>query len=191
MFVLLLGGALQAGPAIGSPASDAVQARVSISNFGRINDQYYRGAQPKGRDFKDLAELGVKAVIDLTHGDLREEQRLAEEAGMKFYRLPMVTTSRPLPEVVARFLSIVNDPVNQPVYVHCAGGRHRTGVMTAAYRLTHDLWDADRAFEEMRRFDFEGGWINHNALKSFVYEYYGQLKNAAKAAVAAGTLEPR
>ena len=28
---------------------------VRIENFGRVNDRYYRGAQPKGRDFADLA----------------------------------------------------------------------------------------------------------------------------------------
>ena len=38
------------------------------------------------------------------------------------------------------FLKIVNDPKNQPVYVHCVGGRHRTGVMTAIYRMTVDKW---------------------------------------------------
>ena len=30
-------------------------------------------------------------------------------------------------------LQIVNDPAQQPVFVHCVGGKHRTGVMTAAY----------------------------------------------------------
>jgi tyrosine-protein phosphatase SIW14 len=172
---LLLAGGAAAVPAVGAPTADAFQAGVSIRNFGRINEQFYRGAQPKGRDFNDLATLGVKAVIDLTHGDLREEKMLVEQAGMRFYRLPMVTTARPSAETVSRFLAIVNDPANQPIYVHCAGGRHRTGVMTAAYRLTHDLWDADRAFAEMREYDFEGGWINHKALKSFVYEFHEQV----------------
>jgi len=46
---------------------------------------------------------------------------------------------------------MVNDPENQLVYVDCVGGRHRTGVMTAVYRMTRDGWTADQAFKEIRR----------------------------------------
>ena len=45
----------------------------------------------------------------------------------------MTTHEPPTNEQLAQFLRIVNDPVQQPVYVHCKGGRHRTGVMTAAF----------------------------------------------------------
>jgi protein tyrosine/serine phosphatase len=68
----------------------------------------------------------------------------------------------------------VNDPANQPVYVHCQGGRHRTGVMTAVYRLTHDGWNADRAFSEMKEYEFAKG-LGHGALKQFVYDFYTTL----------------
>ena len=163
-----------------STSFEVARSKVSIRNFGQINENYFRGSQPRGRDFGDLAALGVKTVIDLTQGDLREEQSLAQASGMKFFRLPMVTTSKPSADTITKFLQIVNDPANQPVYVHCAGGRHRTGVVTAAYRMTHDAWSADQAFAEMRKFDFEGGWINHAALKSFVYDYYTQLKDLPK-----------
>ena len=71
----------------------------------------------------------------------------------------------------------MNDPANQPVYVHCQGGRHRTGVMTAIYRLTHDGWNADRAFAEMKLYEFEKGF-GHAALKSFVYDFYAKLTHA-------------
>jgi hypothetical protein len=38
---------------------------------------------------------------------------------------------------------------------------------------------ADRAFEEMKRFEFEKGFDSHNTLKQFVYSFYERL--AAKA----------
>src|SRR5436190_4622643 len=40
-------------------------ANIRIDNFGRINDNYYRGAQPDDQDYADLAAFGVKTVIDL------------------------------------------------------------------------------------------------------------------------------
>lgn len=44
----------------------AAASSVRIDNFGRINEGYYRGAQPKGSDYADLQALGVRTVIDLT-----------------------------------------------------------------------------------------------------------------------------
>ena len=152
----------------------ATPANVRIDNFGQINENYYRGAQPDSRGFADLAALGIKTVIDLRRDFLKDEQRMVERAGMKFYRIPMTTSERPADASVVQFLKIVNDPANQPVYVHCKGGRHRTGVMTAVYRMTQDGWTADRAYQEMKQYRFEA-FPGHPALKKFVYDYYTKL----------------
>ena len=151
--------------------------RIRIDNFGRINDRYYRGAQPDAPDFTDLAAIGIKTVIDLTRDGRDDEQALAEHAGMKFYRIPLTTSERPSEAAIARFLKLVDDPANQPVYVHCQGGRHRTGVMTAVYRMMHDGWTADQAYKEMKQYRFEG-FPGHPALKSFVYDYYTRLDHS-------------
>ena len=148
---------------------------VRIDNFGRINDNYYRGAQPKSGDYASLARIGVKTVIDLTRDGRSDEPGLVERAGMKFYRIPLTTSERPSQSAVDKFLKLVNDPANQPVYVHCQGGRHRTGVMTAVYRMNQDGWTADRAYSEMKQYKFES-LLGHPELKRFVYDYYNQFK---------------
>jgi len=146
---------------------------IRIDNFGQVNDRYYRGAQPAAGDYKNLAALGVKMVIDLTRDGSTEEPALVKAAGMKFVRIPLTTTERPSDQAIAQFLGLVNDPANQPVYVHCQGGRHRTGTMTAVYRMTQDGWTADQAYTEMKQYRFEG-FPGHPELKSFVYDYYSQ-----------------
>ena len=156
-------------------------ANIRIDNFGKINDNYYRGAQPDDRDYSDLAALGVRTVIDLTRDGRSDEQGLVERAGMKFYRIPMTTSDRPAESTVSEFLKLVNDPANQPVYVHCQGGRHRTGVMTAVYRMTRDGWSADQAYDEMKQFNFEG-FPGHPTLKRFVFDYYTQIDRTHLAA---------
>lgn len=148
--------------------------KVHVKNFGCINEQYYRGAQPEKCDYEDLAAAGVKTIIDLQREGEANEQKSVEAAGMKFYRIPMSDKKTPTPEQVALFLKLVNDPANQPVFVHCKGGRHRTGAMTAIYRMTHDEWAADRAWQEMQRFDFEYGY-GHSPLKDYVFNYYRQM----------------
>jgi len=155
--------------------SNPGMANIRVDNFGRINSNYYRGAQPEDGDYRDLAVFGVRTVIDLTADGRANEQRLVEQAGMKFYRIPLTTSEKPSEAAVARFLKLVNDPANQPVFVHCQGGRHRTGVMTAVYRMTQDGWTADRAYQEMKQYRFEG-FPGHPALKKFVYDYYSHVQ---------------
>src|ERR1041385_2446960 len=95
--LLALGLAVQASAAT-DPSSTAFAEKVKnirIVNFGRINDNYYRGSQPRGRDFEDLAALGVKMDIDLAEEGRADEQANAERAGMKFVRIPMTTTDTP------------------------------------------------------------------------------------------------
>lgn len=157
-----------------SAAAQTAFPNIAIDNFGRVNANYYRGSQPKGHDYADLAAMGIKTVIDLQKDFDVSEQQAVENAGMKFYRIPMTTSDRPAPEAVAQFLKFVNDPANQPVYVHCEGGHHRTGAMTAAYRMTQEGWTADRAFSEMKQYKFGADFL-HPALKSFVYAYYDQI----------------
>jgi protein tyrosine/serine phosphatase len=153
--------------------SDA--ANVNINNFGCINEKFYRGAQPRKSDYQNLAAMGIKTIIDLQQDGERNEQQMVEAAGMKFYRIGMSDSSWPSPEKAAQFIKIVNDPANQPVFIHCHGGRHRAGIMTAIYRMTHDGWDANRAYAEMKQYGFESG-IGHGALKDYVYDYYAQMK---------------
>ena len=170
---------LATAPAVAAPAPFAVATAparadsvpIRIDNFGRVNDQYYRGAQPHGSDYAALAALGVRTVIDLqTEGESPDEARSVEAAGMRSIRIPMTQHVQPTPEQTAYFLSIVNDPAMQPVYVHCRGGRHRTGVMTAVYRMQHDAWTPVQAFQEMKRYRF-GLDLLHREFKSFVLHY--------------------
>src|SRR5438067_799022 len=159
--------------AFAGTSTSAKLANIRIDNFGMINENYYRGAQPDRSDYADLAALGIKTVIDLTRDGKADEKGLVERTGMKFYRIPLTTSDAPTQADVTEFMRLVSDPANQPVYVHCQGGRHRTGVMTAVYRMTQDGWTADQAYAEMKHFKFEG-FPGHPVLKSFVYDYPSQ-----------------
>jgi len=175
--------------ALASPAAASANlSQIRIDNFGRVNDNYYRGAQPKDRDYTDLASLGVKTVVDLTNDDADvSEPGMAQRAGMRYVHIAMTTHETPSAEKLAQFLSIVNDPASQPVYVHCVGGRHRTGVMTAAYRMTDDGWTADRAFKEMKQYNFGADFL-HSEFKDFVYSYHPAP--AIRRAAAASASQP-
>jgi protein tyrosine/serine phosphatase len=167
------------------PSSTAAIASIHIDNFGRIDSNYYRGGQPSGHDYADLAALGVKTVINLTSDDATaDEKTMTEGAGMTYFQIPMTTRVPPTVAQLTQFLNIVNDPAKQPVYVHCVGGRHRTGVMTAAYRITNNGWSADQAFNEMKQYKFGADFL-HPEFKQFVYGFKPETVRAAAAPVPA------
>ena len=166
--------------ALPAAAQNSLVGQIRIDNFARVNDAYFRGAQPMGSDYADLAKLGVKTVINLIGDsdlDLREQSSV-EKKGMRYVTIPMSTRKAPTTQQLETFLTIVNDPASQPVYVHCVGGRHRTGVMTAVYRMMKDGISGAEAFSEMKRFNYGPDFL-HPEFKKFVYEF-----DAKKTAVA-------
>ena len=171
------------------PAAHATVSQISIDNFGKVNEQYYRGAQPTGRQFADLKSLGVNLVIDLAREGDTNEAANVEAVGMRFVRIPLSTADAPPKAAIDEFLRLVNDPANQPVYVHCMGGRHRTGALTAVYRMVQDGWSADQAFSEMKRYGFGADFL-HPELKKFVYAYFSGLDKTRAPKVLVATTVP-
>jgi protein tyrosine/serine phosphatase len=148
---------------------------IRIKNFGQMDERFYRGAQPKAEDYKDLAALGIKTIIDLRDDPASYEKREAEAAGLRYVNIAMSDTNLPKEEQIQEFLKLANDPSTGAFYVHCAGGRHRTGVVGAVYRMTVDGWDYDRAYKEMKAYDFYTRW-GHGAMKDYVDSYWQRVQ---------------
>ncbi len=119
---------------------------------------------------KELWANQIKAVIDLERGGDPGEEEAVKKAGLRFFRIPLSDTCVPPKDQIAEFLKIANDPKNQPVYLHCHAGRHRTGAMIAIYRIEHDRWTPAQAYAEMKQYEFKKG-AGHGALKKCIYEY--------------------
>jgi protein tyrosine/serine phosphatase len=159
---------------------------IKIENFGQMDERFYRGSQPSAEDYKALKELGIDTVIDLRKDSEAYSKATVESLGMKYVNIPMTgwTTKD---ESVAEFLKVINDQSSGEVYVHCAAGKHRTGLVGAIYRLEKYGWDYDTAYKEMKNYKYFSG-LFHRKIKGYVKDYYeehGPQKQAAfKAAVA-------
>ena len=161
---------------------------ISIRNFGQMTDTLYRGGQPSQSDYKALADMGIKTIVDLRNDYESYAKSAAEAAGLTYVNIPMNGVSAPSDSEVAEFLKIVNDPASGKVYFHCKAGIHRTGVMGAVYRANHDGWDYDKIYTEMKNYQFSAG-LFHGALKSFAQKHADRMatERSANTARAAAT----
>jgi tyrosine-protein phosphatase SIW14 len=167
--------------------TDPAFSNINIKNFGKMDDRFYRGAQPKAEDFKELKALGIQTVIDLRDDPMSYEKGAVEALGMRYMNIPMSDSSYPKEESINTFLKVVNDPTTGKFYAHCAGGRHRTGVVGAVYRFTVNHWNYDQAYAEMKEYDFYTRF-GHGDLKTYVEDYAKRMPaKGAAASVAAAT----
>jgi protein tyrosine/serine phosphatase len=168
--------------------SNTTFPNIKIKNFGQMDERFFRGAQPKEEDYKDLKALGVKTVIDLQDHPTSYEKRAVEALGMRYVNIPMSDSSYPKEEQISAFLKLVNDPQTGTFFAHCAGGRHRTGVVGAVYRFNVNHWTYDQAYAEMKDYDFYTRF-GHGDLKTYVEDYAKRMQSNATstAAVVAGT----
>jgi len=149
--------------------ADPAFSNIKIDNFGKMDDRFYRGSRPKSGEFAALKELGIRTVIDLTD-NTPEEKGYVEGQGMRYVNIAIPDKKDPSEAQIQQFLKVVNDPETGKFYVHCAGGRHRTGVMGAVYRFTNYHWNFDQVYAEMLNFDFYTS-NGHGGQKNFVESY--------------------
>jgi protein-tyrosine phosphatase len=106
-----------------------------VNNLQVVDDRLWRGAAPTADGYRDLAEVGIRTVVDL-----RAESGAAADAdadavrqlGMRYVHLPVRDGQVPDAEQVSAFLRLVNEAPGR-VFVHCGAGVGRTGTMVGAY----------------------------------------------------------
>jgi protein tyrosine/serine phosphatase len=143
------------GTTTGKPFAQRLPGVAGVEKFARVNPNLYRGAQPTIEGFKQLKAMGVKTIIDFRSYHSTKKQ--AEAAGLTALEIPIkadLGSTPPDEEAIKSYFSAVLDPAKQPVYVHCAFGKDRTGTMCALYRLEVDRWTADEVLQEMQAFGY-------------------------------------
>jgi protein tyrosine/serine phosphatase len=161
---------------------------IKISNFGKMDNRFYRGARPKEGEgqFEALKALGIETVIDLTDKPRAYERTEAEAAGLKYISVPMSDDDYPDARSVELLTKTMSDPANGVFYIHCAGGRHRTGVAGAIWRFTKYGWGYDQVYREMKNYDFYTRW-GHGEMKTFVRDYAAKMETQRAATAAASS----
>jgi len=127
-----------------------------IPNLATVSPGLYRGGQPTAEGFKYLRDvLHVTLVIKLN----TEAEGSDANSGIKTLALPMPPSTfwtlwgQPRPYDVFQAV-IAMGLTKDVIYVHCTHGQDRTGLVVGVFRLLHDHWSKDQAWEEMQAHGF-------------------------------------
>lgn len=158
---------------VGLTAASAYAATqgANLPNFQKVNEHVYRGAQPSANGFRELAQLGIKTVIDLRligEHSQADEQKLVTNLGMRYISVPMAGMSTPKDDQVTAVLALLRDTTSGPVFVHCKRGADRTGMVVAVYRISQDGWENKKALSEAKSY---GMSFFERAIQRYVMDY--------------------
>src|SRR5262245_5646435 len=73
------------------------------------------------------------------------------------------------PPVIDDFLKLCDDQGNYPILIHCMAGLHRTGALTAVYRMEYEGWSVADAMRELRANGY--GDRKATTANDYIYEY--------------------
>lgn len=140
-----------------------------IRNFSKVDATVACAGATEVRAIPELARRGYKSVLNLRvateEGAAIEESRdAAAKAGLRFIHLPFAT-AEPDPKVVDRFLTLVTDPANQPMFINC-GSANRVAAVWLVKRMLVDKWDEPKALEEAKAIG-----LRTEALQAFALDY--------------------
>lgn len=164
-----------------------------ITNFHTvIEGQLYRGARvTQKNEYEYLAKIGIKTIINLQGGDTAISAIEGGEKSNDIWTEQMILNnfsieqiSKPLnsfegvtdaeKKSIEDVLNIFSDPAKQPVYVHCAHGADRTGLVIALYMVTHEHMSPKEAIRQMRK---NGHNFFHFLFTNAMDRYYWKYVN--------------
>jgi hypothetical protein len=151
----------------------AVHFRWDYTHAKRLREvtpgHFYRSGEMTADGFVEAkAQLGLNTIVNLQDefpdpelpwgyfgGSTIKESELCRLLGVRYVYIPPDLIPRRQvpehrPEAIDRFLTLLDDPRVYPVLIHCRAGLHRTGTMTAVYRMEYCGWSPQQALEELR-----------------------------------------
>jgi tyrosine-protein phosphatase SIW14 len=148
----------------------------------------YRAGQMTADGFREAVErYGIRTVVNLQHEEpdpllpnhwlgkgMTRESELCAQLGVKYLLitpdvLPPGNQLDHEPAAVRDWLAVLDDESNYPILLHCKAGLHRTGRLTAIYRMEHRGWTEGEALRELRANGY--GFVAASEGDAFVVQF--------------------
>ena len=165
---------------VGVTAPEEIMAALKSSGpdrFAMVSPRLYRGGAPSADDLVLLRALGVTKIVDLRREDIgkrRAEHAEARRLGLEYVEYPFYGVFGTRAGFLDRLVAELEGDGEGAVYVHCSGGKDRTSLAVAIYRVAHDGWSAEEAWQrEAIAYGHERTRINRElelSFQDFAYE---------------------
>ncbi len=131
-----------------SCAHVSTESKQETNQIVKVGEGIYRG--PRLGDLNELKSLKIHTILNLEDDGeaIPKESEAAEQLGMVMINIPMSGISRPKAADLLKAVKIIEDQDSHPIYVHCLHGRDRTGFVIAAYKIIHNGWTVEKAYQE-------------------------------------------
>lgn len=199
-------GGVAAGVAVGPPVALYRAQYVHAKRFREVEPgKLYRSGQMTADGFREAVErYRIKTVVNLQHeepdpllpdhwlgkGKIHESE-LCKQLGVNYRLLtpdllPPGNQLTDEPPAVKDWLAILDDEANYPVLLHCKAGLHRTGRLTAIYRMEYRGWSPGEALRELRAngYGYTAASENDAFVIQFIQNYRPRAKRDGARAVA-------
>lgn len=131
------------------------KAIEDIRNFKKIDTFVYRGAQPTKDQLVDLKKDGIDCIINFrtlfVPGIDFVESEEVKKLNIKYISMPIISKNGPSQKNISDFLELTDQirKGNKKVFIHCAEGKDRTGIMSALYKVKYGLDNINNSAKEM------------------------------------------
>jgi len=135
------------------PATSVVDKQF---NFHIVDSTLWRSAQPNSESLKRMKSFGLKTIINLRSDSVTNkwEKKIADSLNLNYYNFPLDSRKEQDPDEINLILNIILQKKNQPVLVHCLGGKDRTGLISALYKLQKGNKTLNEIHKEMLMYGY-------------------------------------
>ncbi|EXX62495.1 uncharacterized protein OCT59_007368 [Rhizophagus irregularis] len=154
-----------------------VSPLITPFRFAIVEDEVYRGAYPKNRNYRFLKRLKLKTMLSLVPDPpVPELLEFCQNENIKniHFHVRKVKDNVPLNyNKVVQLIQIIIDPSSLPVFVHCLDGANVTGLVIACLRKLQ-MWNISSAMGEFLRY-LRGGVISSEE-SEFVEKFSAEIE---------------
>jgi len=150
-------------------ANTYIPPETSVSdkqfNFHIVDNGIWRSAQPSIESIAVMKKHGLKTIINLRGSEENHlwERRICDSLGIQYFHYPMDGREVPDTARLNKILKVIENQQNQPIMFHCLGGKDRTGIVTAIYRLKNSDVEFEEVHKEMLMYGYNEKEFSHLA----------------------------
>ena len=151
-------------------------------------DVLYRSGQMTEPGIREaVARFGIRTIVNLQEeapdpnvyagffsNRTRKESEICRELGVRYVHIapdvlaPTLARSQ-RPTAIDQFLAVMDDRSAHPVLLHCRAGLHRTGILSAVYRMEYQGWTPAKAMNELKDHGF--GEYASTSANDYIQQY--------------------